>query len=593
MANVKTSGKTDSGMVERYNRLWPKTQSPLSIELIAYREKWDKSCGGKGEHQHFVNAFRMLYPRFIWHEWVELQIWAWCNYKVTNTIGHTRASKTFTISHILYLDYMADSLNTWTSLSTVTFSGLKDRMWSDLMGAVSSAAIPCPYKIVSNSNEAKIRWNYDKNLTAEQNREREKFQIDGFATSKTKDSKGRIQGKHAPRRRVILDEAQEMPDAIYDAEKNAQSAPDYKGVRLANPVEKLSRFGFECEPAGGWGSITENDLQWETKNGNICLHLDGFQCHNMKTYFLFQEGKLNKEQYDEALLPFQPKPEYFLSLEEGSLPYWMYGKAFFPSDGLVNRVFTDVHLQNMKDPNVDWDFAPEKLATLDPAYEHDDCILHIGEFGKKRGKDYHINSLETMAIITGKGGDRTPKDYQIARKCIEICETHGIKPENFIMDKTGNGRSVYAIMQMEWSPKIQGVEFGGKPSNRLIRNGDDKTCEELFMYFVDELWFRCAEWARTGQLTGIDNLHENTQVDLGARRYVIQNNKSRLEKKVDMKNRIGRSPDFGDSWILAPELLARKGIHAGTGETKLQVGAGWESARQRAKKVNSIYDDNW
>jgi len=54
-----------------------------------------------------------------------------------------------------------------------------------------------------------------------------------------------IQGRHTPRRRMIGDETAGFPDEYFTAEKNASSAPDFKGVHLANPNEKTTKIWHE------------------------------------------------------------------------------------------------------------------------------------------------------------------------------------------------------------------------------------------------------------------------------------------------------------------------------------------------------------
>jgi hypothetical protein len=583
-----------------YGREWQMPQwTPLGLELFAYKNRLGPNEGFVDAEYHFRKAFAIMYPKFQMHEWVDLELWAYCNFDVINVIGHTRASKTFTFAFIEYLDYCAAPLDTIISLTTVTFPGLKDRMWSDMMNAVQSARLPSGiFKVNSSSNDLSITNAPDPALSKEENFSRQKFQIKGMATSKQKDSAARIQGMHSPRRIIVEDEAQGLPDAIFEAEKNLQSAKYSKVVRLANPEDRWSTFGRLCEPENGWESVTDSDLVWKTKHPNsVCLHLDGFQCHNVKLHHKLANGEITQAQYDDNVLAFQPDYKYFSSLDPDTLAYWKYAKGYFPPDGLILKVFSDSFLMSATREPETFIYGGVKIACMDPAFEHDDCVLQIFEYGRKKNGLWHVNCISTHKLVPkmGGAGGRKPKDYQLATMAKEVCIANRVEPKNFIMDKSGNGRGVYAIMQVEWDEAIQGCEFGGKASDRLLREGDPQKCNEKYAYFVDELWFRAAEWMRYGDVTGIHYLDSETKDDLSSRYYDETNTSLlKVEKKKDMKARIGKSPDFGDAFCLFAELLARNSIIPGLKDSDgVRAKGSNKSALDRAKRVNQIYEDEF
>jgi len=147
-----------------------------------------------------------------------------------------------------------------------------------------------------------------------------------------------------------------------------------------------------------------------------------------------------------------------------------------------------------------------------------------------------------------------------------LCKTAGVRPENFIMDTTGNDRSVYAILKSEWGKEVHWLDYGGKATTRPLRHNDPKPAAELVKYFVSELWFRAAYAARDGLLRGLDILGEKARSDLSARRYKIVKGTGaqdtgdlmQAETKREMKTRPGRSPDRGDAYCQLAELMARK-----------------------------------
>jgi hypothetical protein len=573
-----------SGTIEAYGRPYPKGTMRFAIELDCYRDRLSRADGGLGAEGHFKNAWKIFWPEFQWNDWCELMVWAWCNYKYVVIIGHARASKTYTNAHIAYLDYCADPVTTLTSVATVTFEGLRLRMWSDLLRAVETSRVPNPFTVRSTTNECRI---FPTELAREAG---EKYQIHGMSVSRTQDAPGRIRGGHADRRRIFLDEAQDMPDAIYETISNPMSAPDARCVMLTNPVEKISRFGEWCEPKEGWGSVDETDLWWETKKGDgqgVCLHFDGRQSPNLKA------GR--------TIFPFLLTEDFCREVESNhgreSLQYWSQVIGFFPPDGVVSKIFPASVVERAKSP-IRFDFAPQMCATLDPAFEQDDCVMHFGQLGMPvfGQRDYRINATETVVCKIDAGPAAEPKDYQVAHWVISECGKRGVQPKHFIMDRTGGGRGVYAILQKEWSRDVEGIDYGGAATDRMLRGDDSRKCNTIYKWFVTELWFRASECAKAGLLGGVSNLHPRTADDLSSRRYELkQDTKGTLivaESKGRVKERLGRSPDFGDAFVQFGELLVRLGTAPGGGiVARMKAGSLWTRSKDRAAKAAARYDE--
>src|SRR4029079_13429827 len=119
------------------------------------------------------------------------------------------------------------------------------------------------------------------------------------------------------------------------------------------------------------------------------------------------------------------------------------------------------------------------------------------------------------------------------------------------------------------SPKVQGIYYGGEGTDSPLRPDDVKPAKKQVKYFVSELWFRAAYLAQAGLLVGLQNCDPKTETDLSARRYTIKQYGDRklmiAETKEDMKKRLGRSPDFGDSYVQFGELMARQGMLTAVG----------------------------
>lgn len=583
MATALPKKKDESPTFERYGLQWPRAEAnDLSLELACYREP-ETYKTGKTREFHLRNAFKIIWPEYQWNEWCELMTWAWCNFQIVAVIGHTRGSKTWHFAHMVLVDYLAADFKTATTLTTTKFDALKTRLWGDMMRAVENmrpevqSAFMARYKITNTTNEMKLSINDPAKFGED------KFLIQGVATDSADKSAGKIRGQHADRRRIVGDEAQDIADAIYMAITNARSAPDFRCGLLSQPIEKISEFGNWCEPEDGWGSIHDTQLFWKTKkSGGVCLHLDGLQSPNIKA------GR--------TIFPYLLTQQYIDEVEKDwgrdSLQWWAYVRGFFPPDGTVAKIWTSDAIEKARAVTV-FDLPPTPCATLDPAFDGDNCALHFGLRGKLRNGNPCTHATESMNLKTTVGPNELPKDYQIARQVIALCKARGVQPEDFIQDETGNARGVLAILRVEWSPKVQGISYGGEATDRPLRLNDALKANEQVKYFVAELWFRASFLAREGMLTGLRNVSPRTAEDLSARRYTLKQYGERklmvAESKDEMKKRLGRSPDDGDAFCGFGELMVRKGLLASI------IGGGiknrWQDARARAVKASSRYDE--
>ena len=568
----------DSGYRTIYGFDVPVGTPMLGMELKCYRENVTKAQGGLGAEQHFKNAWRLAWPNYEWSDWLEMQLYAWCNYKWISVIGHQRGGKTWNSAHIAWLDYGCAPHETLTSLTTVTFEGLKLRMWSDVLHAVESSKLGAPFQVRSSTNEMRIYPNEASKDSGE------KYQIHGMAVNHTKDAEGRIRGGHAPRRRIFLDEAQDIAPSIYEAMINPMSAPDAKCVLLSNPVEKLSKFGEWCEPVNGWASVHDTDLEWETKKGGICLHFDGLQSPNLLQNKKIFTGLLTQDNVDEVKRIHG----------EDSVQWWALIRGWFPPDGLVARIFPSQVIEKAKPPII-FDYQTEAVATLDPAFEEDACVLHIGAKGKMRDGRMAITGVSSETFKFKLGPLEEPKDYQVKSQVMARCQQLGVKPSNFIMDRSGGGRGVFALLVKEWSPEIHGVDYGGAATERPLRNDEDAKCCDIYQYFTSELWFRARAACEDGILGGLSALDPKTVDDLYSRRYitkvVTQGTVQIAEQKKELKKRLGRSCDHGDAFVQFSELLIREGHGPGRMKPKAGVRTRWQRSRTRAIEAGKRFSE--
>lgn len=572
----------DSGVREVYGFEITTEQSRnlhfmCGLELKCYREGRTPEQGGLGTEQHFKRAWGMMWPQYEWNDWVEMMVHAYCNYKYISIIGHQRAGKTYNSAHIAWLDYCANPFETLSNFITVTFEGLRIRMWSDLMKAIETAQIKQAYTIRNTSNELRV---YPEQAGRESG---EKYQIRGMAVDKNKDAPGKIKGAHAPRVRLFIDEAENVSDVIYEAMDNPMSAPDAKAMMLFNPLMWNSPAGRLTIPKAGLSSITANDLFWETKRG-ICLHFDGLQSPNLTQNKKIFPGILTRENVEEARK----------NLTENSVAWWSRIRGFPPPDGMVSQIFPSQIIEKGK-AEIIFDFAPEPCMTLDPAFGGDNCVVIFGQKGKLRDGRMAISATGSAVIPVTVGENTAIIDQQITSRVLALCKAQGVKPSNFIMDRSGPGRTIYNALYKEWSAEVQGVDYGGAATDRPVRSDEKELASDVYEKFVTELYFRGRESIADGILGGLSKVDERTIEELSCRLYetkeVTKGTVILAETKTEMKKRLGHSPDFADAFVQFAEILIREGHGPGRLKPKAGTQTRWQRQRSRAVEAGKRYEE--
>lgn len=541
-----------SEKIERYGLDFPSTWAEWQIELACMTHAHRPEDGGLGMHGHLRNAMIALWPNVFggefehgiprWRDEIELMTWAWCKYRYIAVIGHASAAKTHTFAHIGVANYVADAPNTILTLTSTHLPGLRRRLWADVCSALNTSAVATSFDIRHHDMTIRPRGSKE-----------DKYVINGIATDKGQEAVEKIQGNHSRNHNfTIIDEAQGTPGAIFDATANLSTDPDFRVAKLANPTKKFSPFGTWCEPAAGWNKIDpESDVWWETKRGGVCIRLDGARSLNIK--------------HGRTIVPFLIRQDYVDSLEKafgfGSPRWWTFYRGWFAPDGTVGVIVPPSLIARSERP-IEFSFAPKRIAAVDPAFEGgDQCMLSIGEYDS----EFRLNLVAQMPVKVEVKEDGDVLDRLLSLETIRLCKENGVlSPDDLIVDTTGAGRSVAAFIDVEWG-KCQRCGFGGSATDRPLKRGESETAGELFDRFVSELWWSARVWMQEGLVGGITEKFNQLREDLSSREYETSKDKKiSVERKKDMKERLGRSPDAGDSFCMLIELLRRRGGTAGS-----------------------------
>lgn len=137
---------------------------------------------------------------------------------------------------------------------------------------------------------------------------------------------------------------------------------------------------------------------------------------------------------------------------------------------------------------------------------------------------------------------RNARSNEIAARVVQAKSTWHSEVE-FVDDTGGYGSGVIDSMIQAGHPP-QAINFGGR------------AMDERYFNRRAEMWFRMAEWVKRGGC--LPNVPELKR-ELTAPTYNFNNGKFQLEKKEQIKDRLGFSPDIADALALTfalPEMPA-------------------------------------
>lgn len=398
-------------------------------------------------------------------------------------------------------------------------------------------------------------------------------------------------GIHTTRVMLILDEMQGVREAIMGATRNMSKNPEFRFLGIGNPESFQDPLGRYSEPVNGWDSIKLGETEeWETSGGPVA---GGGLCQ-------FFDGR--KSPADDS--PEEKKRLFYLINRdwvaahlksvhgnEKDPSYLSQAVGIWPGNGIENTVLDDQIIATFKcKDKATWTQKPTMFAAVDPSFEgNDDKILQFLKRGitEMDGKPPRwVVELGQWVKIPIDSSSEVPIHYQIVNYVKRECQKRDIPPEEASIDSTGEGGGLLAIFHREWGA-VNGVEFGGRPSNLPVSETNPKPSHEEYDRRVSELNLAIREFAVLNALRG---LSDEAAAQACARRTEYKSKKMRVETKKEMKKRIGRSPDHLDAVAVGINHAREKGVSPSSNSPAI-VSADW--SRQAAEAAKDFDEDNY
>jgi len=575
--------------ITRYGVIWHEGLTDLDIELLAFR-RGTAYLGGDPDNRpyHFKNIVRAFWgPKskqyFQWNPWNELMLAEACANQRLSLSGAASSGKSRFAAMWGIVNWLCQPGRTIVLFTSTSMSDSRKRIWGAVEEYFLSASDKngrplLPGKLTSSS--CKIRTTDGIKIWPDS--EAGMFLVPGDR-AKLKENIGKLIGIHTARVLFICDEMPELSPALVEAaESNLVVNPYFQFMALGNFKSIYDPFGTFSTPKAGWGSVSEESDRWETDRG-LCLRFDGLKSPNVL---------LGEEKYPGLYSTRHYKEQRDGPGGEHSARFWRMCRSFPCPEADANRIYSESDLlRGRVHETVRWQSAPIRGAALDPAFATggDRAMMYVGDMGiSTDGKQtlQYAQRIELREDVRKKDESRS---LQIAKLFRDKCVALGIAPENAAFDASGGGLPFGALLAEVWSQRIIAIQFGGAASDRIVGVKDRRPGNKAYVNRVTELWFAGVEYVQSDQIKG---LPQESARDWTERRYETVKGgdglRMQVEKKEEMKLRIGHSPDDGDSALILLALFRERFGFVPTGmEGKRAVIQ--DSWKKRALLVNRIY----
>lgn len=535
----------------------------IELELSCFRANHTPDKGGLGRYGHFRQAASLMWPKMVWHPWLERQIQSLCDNKYVGWAGCAASGKTYGATLFGMIWWLGAPSSSAVILTSTTAKMIRKRQWS----ALQDLRLKCPAfpgHVVDSKTMLQVRQGDDKHGI---------FALPVMEGSMSK-AAANIQGIHAQRILVIIDEATDTPEAIFEAVTNLEKGcSEFQMLVIGNPNSYFDQHGRFCEPKEGWKSVGVEDDEWETRRG-VCLRFDGQKTPNMAAGkgkpiypFLISKGDVDQaREYEGTTSP----------------TYWKYTRGFWSPEGVSKNVISETMCVKFNtQQKIVFTSRVTTIAGLDPAFGGDRCILRFANLGDNQDGKSVVQFTDIVPILLDASSPE-PIAYQISRRVIDECKSRGVEPENLAIDSTGNGAGVADVIAVQWAPHFHRVSFASVASDMAASPNDPRPARDAYENKVTELWYSFREWMKADQIRGLDS---PTIRELCSRFYIDEKRKLVVEPKKEMKVRTGESPDLADAACLVIEIARRMG-HMNPVIGKGKGPSSWEA---KAKASNEIY----
>ncbi len=503
---------------------------------------------------------------------------ALCTNKTNSWAGNASAGKTWDAGVFGFVFWLSDPRNTAVIFTSTTGKMVRKRIWPVIQKLYANYP-GCPGNMIDSKTALQSVKGDDKHGI---------FAL-AVREGPTQKAVADIQGLHAPRILIVVDEATDTPEAILEAIPNLRKGcSDFRLISIGNSSSKMDPHGRLSEPEDGWNSVTVDDEEWTTRgvaeweiDAGICLHFDGTKSPNViagedKWPFIFTNADLKR-----AL-----KAPH----AEETLGFWKFTRGFWAPEGTRDTVFSEPEIARYElQGKFTFLSRATNIAALDPGFGGDDCVLRTAKLGDLGDGRTAIQLMNTHRL-TIRLLPTTPIVNQIVAQTKAICEAEGISPSHLGIDSTFRGGTLAIAFSQDWSSDIIPIECGGAPTQSPISEQDPRPAKDVYDRYITELWFNVREFAVHGLLRGME-MEECRQFCRRQYQEKGKPTKSILDTKKEYKSKNGsQSPNEADATAILVAVAKKLGATA-SGGTYTDQARNWLAIGLKMDAVNVNEDD--
>ena len=509
---------------------------------------------GEGRFEHAQVVAKILWPQtFQWHSWSKQIVRNECDSEYLCITGCGTSSKSTSTAMYGLVWWMCAPTESAILIVSKTIESSKKRIWREVskfyslfssrVGGYKDAVIgssPRPYISPITGGERKKDEAHGLYVAALHGKDLEK-------------EKEFLKGFHPRRILVIADELDSLEEggqALVEVFTDNLRTGTYEAqfIGLGNDPSLFNALGDMMAPEVG-KPVGLNDIEWTSAKNVKCLRLDAWESPNIK----------DKDKWT-GLVRQRDIDDLVLRKGENSPSVWIQLHGLHPPEGSANTVLSEATLVRFRAfDSVTWKTDFTVSASLDPAFGGgDDCTFRTFKRGNDTTGKLKILCWETLNLPVSANDPTNPAEYQIATKVRELCKSRGIAPDEFVIGSTGIGRGTGAVLQREWSPRIQIVDENGSPSDMPMTSENPRPAKELVDRKVTELWFSVREFVEADMIRGLDRTTAN---QLCSRTYEDKGSGGGRKDSIQKKDEMLHSPNEADSLAFYIHLLREKGIY--------------------------------
>lgn len=546
---------------------------------------------GEGPEYHFWQIVSYLWgegsnKRFVRHPWAERMTAKACQWNYLGIHGSASSGKSDWSAVWALVNWMCDPLNTLVLVTSTSLKDSRKRIWGSITSYYQAASeLATVGKLVDSIGM--IRTVCDDGTIAS-----DKCGISLIPGEKKKEREaiGKLIGMKNKWVMLIADELPELSEALISAAmSNLSMNPYFQLVGLGNFNSIYDPLGVFITPKNGWGSVSVEDEEWETKDG-FCLHLDGLKSPNVLA--------------GEDIWPIYSNKnltEHKRRYGENSALFWRMCRSFPCPEGEQNAIYSDADfiIGEAHEP-VRWLDQPIPVCAADPSFTSggDEFSVCHGLFGRNH---LGVNTLMISEMTTVHEDLRLTetgeaRDLQTAKQLARQAEDRHVARAHLGIDCSGPGGLAFgSILSIYWGNQYVPIRFHETASELPVSADDARRGYEAFADLASEMWFLGRQFVRAGQIKG---LPLDVARQLKSRYYETTKSgdfvKLKIEPKKKMRIRIGESCDKADAFLMLV-CLCRFMFQfspgdipvANTGFTAPKTARDWMT---RVKKAHSVYD---